>query len=146
MTVRPAPLEHLPWIAERANLVPPFQAIEAVDDAGRIHGMVAFSGWTPGAVCVHIALDNPMVLRHLLRPAAGIAFDSPTGSPAGYGKSVAVGTILSTNKRSLRLARRLGFREVWRGRDWWAQGVDMVWLEMRRENCRFIDQDRRAVA
>ncbi len=139
MIVRAAPPEHFSWIADRAGLVPGggFHALEAVDASGRIHGMVGFDGWTPNAVALHVAIDHPAALRHLIRPSFAIAFES-------FGRSVVVATVLSANTKSLRLVRHLGFREVMRGRDWWAPGVDMVWHEMRREECRWLEQSRRA--
>ncbi|WP_242394854.1 GNAT family N-acetyltransferase [Anaeromyxobacter oryzisoli] len=145
IVVRAAPPEHYRWIAERAQLVcgSQFRALEAVD-GDRIVAMVGFDGWTPNAVSMHVALDHPSALRHVLRPAFGIAFDAP---PGGAGKGVAVATVLSTNRASLRLVKHLGFREVGRITGGWERGVDLVLLELSRERCRWVaHQDRRVAA
>lgn len=137
MIVRAAPPEHYGWIAERASLVPgpAFRAIEAVDEAGKIHGQVGYDGWTPNAVCMHVALEHPAALRHLLRPGFGIPF-------CELGREVALACVLSTNARSLALVPRLGFRFAYRVRDGWRRGVDLVWFEMRREDCRYVKEER----
>jgi RimJ/RimL family protein N-acetyltransferase len=143
--IQAAPPEHFPWIAQRAGLVilPGFGALEAVDDAGRILGMVGFdTGW-PGTVALHIALDHPYALRALLRPGFGIAF---APAPAGYGRTAATITVLSTNERSLNLVRHLGFRHVHSGRDYMKPGVHVEFFEMRREDCRFIPRAMRKAA
>jgi RimJ/RimL family protein N-acetyltransferase len=139
--IRPAPPEHYPWIAKRASLVigPGFRAIEAVDREGNIAGMVGYDGWTDNSVSMHIALDNPAALRHILRPAFGIPF-------VEFGKGVVFGTVLSTNEKALKLDKHVGFREVARLKDAWAKGVDAVVLEMRREDCRWIPQEARKAA
>ena len=134
-TVRAAPPAHYDWIAKRANLIigSNFGAIEAIDDAGRILGMVGFDGWTPNAVSMHVALDSPIAARRLLKVAFWVAFvDSKKG--------VVLGLVLSTNKRALKLDRHLGFTEIARIKDGWAVGVDTVVFQMRREECRWIDQ------
>ena len=136
MIVRDAPAEHYGWIAERARLAigPSFRAIEAVDESGRIHGMVGYDGWTDNAVCIHIALDNPAALRALLKPGFGIPF-------LRLNKGVILAQVVSSNDRSLRLVPRLGFRFAYRVRDGWAKGLDMVWFEMRKEDCRHIRRE-----
>jgi hypothetical protein len=141
MIVRAAPPEHYGWIAQRAQLVPgpSFRAIEAVDEQGRIHGMVGYDGWTENMVCVHIALDHPGALRHLIKPGFGIPF-------LELGRGVLVAQVLSTNERSLRLMTRLGFTYLSRVRDGWAKGVDVCLFEMRREDCRFIEKEERWAA
>lgn len=139
MIVRAAAPDHYPWIAERANLAigPAFRAIEAVDAVGRIHGMVGYDGWTPNAVCMHVALENPACLRHLLVPGFGIPF-------VELGRGVALAHVLSTNARSLALVPRVGFRFVCRVRDGFKPGIDSVWFEMRKEECRWIRAARKA--
>jgi RimJ/RimL family protein N-acetyltransferase len=136
---------HHPWIAERAKLElhPGFMAIEAVDDSGRIVGMVGFDGWLPQAVCLHIAIEEPIALRKLLPAAFGVAFEPP---PRGFGKVAAIATVLSTNEKSLRLVGRVGFEKLYAGRDWSGPGVDFCVFEMRRERCRFIPPALRRVA
>ena len=128
VTVRPAPPEHYPWIASRANLVigSEFRAIEAIDGLGRIHGMVGYDGWCPGSVAMHVAMDNPVVLRSLLRPGFGLPF-------LELGIPLVKGTVLSNNPRALDLDLHLGFKQVATLKDWWAPGVDIVLLEMRKE-------------
>jgi hypothetical protein len=127
------PPEHYPWIAKRASLVigSQFRAIEAIDSNGRVHGAVGYDGWTPGAVCVHVALDHPAALRHLLKPGFRIPFDE-------FGRKVVLATVLSSNARSLALVTSLGFIESHRIVDGWSEGVDMVLFEMRRGNCRWL--------
>ncbi len=141
MIIRPSPAEHYPWIAKRAQLVigETFRAIEAVDESGRIHGMVGYDGWQGNSVCCHIAIENPAALRHLLGPGFGIPF-------VECKRGALLCTVLSTNQRSRRLVRRLGFREILVGRDWWANGVDMHVFEMRREECRYLAPKMRRAA
>jgi len=131
--VQAAHPEDYEWIASRATLAvgPLFRAIKAVDEKGNIHGMVGFDGWTPNSVSLHLALDNPLALRSLLKPGFGIAFDE-------FYRGVIVVTVLSDNARSLALIPKLGFREVHRIRDGWKPGIDMVLFEMRREDCRWV--------
>jgi hypothetical protein len=154
--VQAAPPAHHPWLAKRAGLSlhSGFMALEAVEDGlavcdlckglhGRILGMVGYDGWLPGAVCLHVAVEHPAALRHLLRPGFGVVFDAP---PRGFGKVAAIATVLSTNERSIRLVAKLGFRHIYTGRDWCGTGVDFEVFEMRREDCRFIPRAMRRAA
>lgn len=139
MNVYTAPPEHYPWIAKRAQLVigPGFSALEAVDDAGRIHAMVGYDGWCPGSVSMHVAMDNPAAMRSLIKPAFAIPF-------VQIEIPIVKGMVLSDNPRALALDLHLGFKEVARLRDWWAPGIDVILLEMRREDCRWIHSSRKA--
>lgn len=131
--VRSAHPDHYAWIARRTrlNIGPGFHALEAVR-GDKIIGMVGFDGWTATSVAMHVAVDEPHVIRRLLRPSFGLAFYE-------YGKEVVIAQVLGTNVRSLRLVKGLGFREVFRGTDWVDHGVDMVLLEMRRGECRWLE-------
>jgi RimJ/RimL family protein N-acetyltransferase len=134
--VRESPAAHYGWIAERAQLVvgPQFRAIEAID-GDRILAMVGYDGWTPGAVMLHVALEHAAALRHVIRRGFEVAFRH---------RPVVVASVLSTNRASLELVRHLGFREAGRGLDWWAPGVDLVWFDMRRHECRWLGAERKA--
>jgi len=140
--VRPAPPEHFAWLAERAHIVvnENFRAMEAISGY-RILAMVGFDGWTPASVMLHIALSHPAALRHVLVPAFRLAFDPPNAVVPGCGKRLINLTVLSSNTRSLALVRALGFRETHRIRGGWSKGVDIVLFEMRRRDCRWVNQD-----
>ena len=142
--VQASPPEHHDWIASRAGLSlhAGFMALEAMDDAGRIVGMVGFDGWTPSSVALHVALDTPSALRHLIYPVFGLVFDP---EPEGCGKRRINLTVLSTNTRSLALVKHLGFKETHRVKDGWDLGVDIVVFEMRREHCRWIRHETEEV-
>lgn len=130
--VRAATTEEFRWLTERTGYDPGagFRAI-VQEVGGRLVGLVGFDGWTPGAVWMHVAAEAPGACRGLLRAAFRYAFDDT-------GRRMALGMVRATNARSLRLAARLGFREVGRLREAWAPGEDVVLLEMRREECRWI--------
>ena len=134
MIVRVATADHYSWICERARLVvtPGFQALEAVARDGRILGMVAYDGYRPNSVNMHMALDWRSAARHLLRPAFHGAF-------VELGRGIVYGQVLSSNPRSLALCLHLGFREVARLKDAWEPGVDIHLVEMRRDECRWLD-------
>ena len=133
MNLYVAPREHLGWLAEKANVVigPTFQAIEAVDASGRIVAMVGADAWTENACALHVAAEYPAAIRHLLKPTFEMVFN-------GLKKRMVVATILSDNQKSLALAKHLGFRETHRIKNWWADGVDAVLLEMHRKDCRWV--------
>lgn len=139
MLVRVAPVDHYGWIAERARLAigSEFQALEALHADSRIVGMVAFDSPTPNSICMHVALEHPAAARHLIVPAFRAAF-------IDLDRRIVYGQVLSNNPRALALDLHLGFREVARLRDAWAPGVDKIWLEMRREDCRWLDVRRAA--
>lgn len=141
MIVQAAPLAHIPWLLERAkfNASVEIKAIEAVDSAGRIHGMAGFDGWTPNSVVLTIALDNPACLRHMIHAIFNFAFIQT-------GRGVALATIIGSNTRSIALCRHAGFREVYRVRDGVKPGEDLVLMEMRREECRWIPRANRKAA
>lgn len=101
-----------------------------VDDD--IAAMVAFDRWTKNAVHIHMGADTPFAVRALIKPAFRYAFKEAD-------KGVLVAEIPADNHKSLELAAWLGFKEKHRTSDGWSLGVDMVNLEMRREDCRWLE-------
>lgn len=134
--VRPAPPEHYEWIKKRAGVAisPEFRALEALDGE-QIVGMVGYDAWRPNSCSMHVAIEKPIAIRRLLRPAFGLVFDP---RPKGLGLGLVKGHVLSTNEKALKLALGLGFRELERVKDGWAVGVDEIMLVMRREDCRWL--------
>ena len=141
MIIQAAPVQDIPWLANRAGIAPTLgmNAVQVVDAGGKIHGMVGFDSWTDNSVVVSIALANAGCLRSLIQPCFEYVF--LTG-----GRGVMFATIRATNSRSVRIAQRLGFSEVYRLKDAVAVGEDMILFEMRRENCRWIPEQHRKAA
>jgi len=131
--VMAATVPDMQWIVERTQcgLTPGARAIKAVDDSGRIRGMVAYDGWTLNAVQAHMAVDSPIVWRSLTKPAFSYPF-------LEAGRGVILAAIPVGNAKSINLAKRFGFRDLLRIQDGWAVGEDLLMLEMRREECRWI--------
>lgn len=92
--------------------------------------MVGYDGWTPNACSMHVAIEDPIAVRRLIKPAFGIVFDE---KPKGLGLGVALASVLSTNTQSLRFTKHLGFKRVAMLRDAWRPGVHMIFFELRRD-------------
>ena len=139
MIVRAAPPEHFQYLVERAGVFPTplFKAIEAVDEKDTVHGMFGYDGWTKNAVVMHVALDTPHALKYLLRPAFQYPFEQ-------LDLGIALCAIRGDNIRSLRLTEHVGFKKVYTIRDCFGGGVDQMIFEMRREDCRWLQQRKAA--
>lgn len=131
-----------PWEAVYAvertgcSLMQDTRVIKAVDDTGRTRGMVVYGGWAENSVQVHMAVDTPLAWRALLPGVFTYPF-------LEAGRGILLGTIRSDNRKALILVRHLGFEVIHRVRHGMAVGVDMVLVEMRRENCPWLDKSRR---
>lgn len=130
--VRAAPPAHYAWLVEKTGcvLTSDFRAIEAVDSAGAIRGMVGYCNWAKNSVVVHIALGAGAG-RALLKPGFSYPFEEAD-------RRVLIGFVSAGNQMALRLDKHLGFREVARIREGHSDGKDLVILELRREDCRFL--------
>lgn len=133
MLVRAAHPEHFEWLRQHTGclVTPDFRALEAVDGAGHVRGMVGFAAWTENSVYAHMAVETPIAWRKLLRSALAYAF-------VEAGRGLILGIINASNARSLAFAKRIGFREAHRVKDGVRVGVDQVLLELRREECSHI--------
>ena len=134
--VRAAPRYHYDWIIDQTGLhiSSAFRAIEAIEEkTGRIVGMVGYDDWTPNSVSMHMAIAYPMAVRTLVGPAFSYPFLEAQ-------RKVILGVTPGDNERALKLNRHLGLREIYRIRDGWLDGVDMVIQEMRRDECRWIGE------
>lgn len=138
MIARAAPPEHFQYLVDRAGVYPSplFKAIEAVD-MDTVHGMFGYDGWTPNAVVMHVALDTPIALKYLLRPAFEYPFIQ-------LGLGIALCAIRGDNVKSVKLTEHVGFKEVYRIKDCFGKGIDQMIYEMRREDCRWIQQRKAA--
>ena len=148
--VRAAPKTDWRWLVDRTGcaLTTDFAAIEAIQllpgfpedrEAYRVRGMVGYCNTTKTAIQLHMAVDAPCVWRKLLVPALAYPFLQAD-------KRICLGVIPANNPKSIRFTQHVGFREVHRIRDGWDEGEDLVFLELRREECRYLDMPSAGVA
>lgn len=108
------------------------------DENGGIGAMAIYDRWTNSAVEMHAYSAGA---KYVFRPEFCRAmFDYPFNQGK---KKLAFAVTPCDNIASITLARWLGFREVYRILDGWDLGTDMVIQEIRRENCRFLEQNHR---
>lgn len=121
------------WSAKRAN---PIWCADTTGfyvrgKDGEIAACVIFDSWSHNSVNIHMSIDNPMVLRHgLLDEIARFVYTEA-------GRGVIIGLVPGDNAKALKLNKHIGLKEVHRIRDGYKVGVDMVIMELRKEDCRY---------
>jgi hypothetical protein len=133
MNVSAGGMREFDWLKRRTGCAATddFKTIRAADERGMTRGVVGYCNWTYNAVQVHMAADTPIVWRSLLRPALKYPFDQ-------VGVGILLGCIRSKNKASISLVRNVGFAEVHSIHDGHCKGEDLLFFELRREDCRFL--------
>lgn len=141
MKIVPATEKHVQWITKRIHLlkVEDAKGIAAESDSGETLGVCMMDTWQEGSVQIHIAIDNPVCLRKytFIREVFNYIFITSN-------RLVAVGIVNSDNVKALRFDRKLGFKEIGRIKDGHKKGVDTVLLELRREDCIWINHRKAA--
>ncbi len=139
--VYPVPSEHFGWIQQRTGCVitSDFRAMAALDGNGIIKAMVGYCCWTNTSAQVHFATDTPFALRALVYDNDSPAFRYPFIEAK---KRILIGSVPSQNPRALKLNSHFGFEEVARIKDGFGEGNDIVLMEMRKENCRFLREPK----
>jgi hypothetical protein len=110
--------------------IPYSQAMRGVRNAG---AMVIYDGWTPNSVQCHIFSSGPRFIldKVFVREVFTYPFIQ-------CDKGILYTVTPESSRESLSLSKALGFREVFRQKDGWEVGVDMVVKEMRRNDCRYL--------
>ena len=89
-----------------------------------IMGMVGLDSWTPTSVMAHWCIKHPRCILPL--------WNEVTGYLGSHGKKKVIGSTPGDNVRALRMIfNKLGFVEIARVKDAWADGVDIVISEYR---------------
>lgn len=108
-----------------------FKGIKLIRN-GLIRAMVGYDHWTPNSVQMHICIvDKKAITKDFIKE--GFKYPFITG-----GRGVVIGCTPADNEEALEFNRRLGFRETYRVKDGWEEGVDVVIQEMRREECKWV--------
>jgi hypothetical protein len=109
----------------------------AYDSTGIVGACVADS-FTVTTCIVHIAVINPMILRHgFLQQIAEYLF-------IDRDRLKIIGIVPSDNEKALKLNKHIGFEKVAQLKDFYDVGVDYVILELERDKCRWLQKERRA--
>ena len=131
------------WVSERAH---PMQAadtqgIVAYDDTtGKIAGIVVMDSWTASGCQAHFAIDNPMCIRR------GLFSEVAHHVHVVCGRKYIFGLIPADNDRAYKFDLKMGFKEVARVPDGYAEGVDYIVVRMSREENRWLPEELREEA
>lgn len=93
-------------------------------------GVVGYNGFCGKTCQMHMAGDGNWVNREFLFAA----FDYPFNQ---LKLNMVLGPVAGDNARALKLDAHLGFKEVARVKDGWDDGVDLIVLGLKREDCRW---------
>lgn len=124
ISYRAATPEDVAWFSKATSYLPgpQFSGVVAYVDGPPL-GMVGLDYWTHTAVQAHVCIENVKVLAPLWREVVNYL--------RSHGLKLIVGVTPSDNDLSIRLQRSLGFKEQYRQKDGWNDGVDMVLSEYR---------------
>ena len=128
------------WFKERTHVIlcEDTQGIVAMDQQGDILAILVADSFSPDSCNVHMAVDNPMVIRHgFLNEVARHLFIT-------CGRNHIFGLVPSNNKKALKFDKHIGFEEVARIPDGVGSGTDYVVLRMDKETCPWLDQKKEA--
>jgi hypothetical protein len=81
-------------------------------------GMVGFDSWAPRTVMAHWYIRYPRCIEPLWAEAVKYIADT--------GRKAILGSTPSNNDKALRSIRHLGWEELYRIKDGWDEGVDLV--------------------
>jgi hypothetical protein len=111
------------------------QAILAYNIKEELLGAMVFDNWTDTSVHAHFLLRKPMLLRHgFFEVCFGYVFGQS-------GRDMMYTIIPGNNDKSRRLVKRLGATEKCILEGAFKKGEDMVLVELRKENCKYLGGD-----
>lgn len=127
------------WIKEKAHCVlcADTKGIVAVNEQGAILAAAVFDNWTKTNCCIHIAIESPIVIRSGFCHAICDYVFNQTG------RIMLTGMTPANNPRALRFILHAGMKEILRVKDGFDIGVDYVITQMRKDECRWLDGQRR---
>lgn len=133
------------WVIQRERIrrVEDTRGIMAIDmskgENGETVAAIIFDSFTDNSVQAHIIVDKPMVLRHgFLEEGFRYIFET-------CDFEVIYGIVKSDNKKAQKLDTHIGFKEVYRMKDGFSKGIDLIFYEIRRDECRFYKPVKEAV-
>jgi len=118
-------LEAMPYAMTTATT-----GIVAYDvDTAETAAICLCEAWTATSLQIHQIILKTMVIRHgWFEEVARYVFTAA-------GRKIVYGIVPDNNPKALNLNEKLGFTEVVRLEDAYAEGVDYILMELKRENC-----------
>ena len=110
--------------------------ITALDDDGVPQAVCIMDNWSHNSCMMHIWIGNPFVLKH------GYA-EAVFGYTFSDGREKVIGITPSDNQKALKFNRHIGFKEIARIKDGYKKGVDYIVTEMNKDECRFVNGEKR---
>jgi len=115
------------WVEDSA-------AIMAHDENGALVGFCIMDNWTDTSVQCHFYIGSWVVLRHqFLEVCFEYMFTVRD-------RKMIYGLVPGDNKLALHFNDHLGFTEKCRFEGAYGEGVDYVILELKKENCMFLEE------
>ena len=109
--------------------------IMAVDlDTNTTVGAFMMDNWTPNSVQCHFMVANPMLLRY---PFLDLCADYVYNT---RGVNNVYALVPANNAKAIKLNKHMGFTEKACLEEAFEVGVDYLLMEMRRENCIFLQK------
>ena len=131
------------WVEKRAHPTrcADTQGIVAYDDSTlQIAGIVIMDSWTASGCQAHFAIDKPMCIRR------GLFSEVAHHVHVVCGRKYIFGLIPADNDRAYKFDLKMGFKEVSRVPDGYAEGVDYIVVRMSREENRWLPEEMRKEA
>jgi hypothetical protein len=114
---------HWPWVAEHVQCLysEDTKGLVALDAHDKIAGALVLDNWTFTTVNVHFALANPMAIRRgLFDETYRYVFET-------CGRRMMVGVTPADRVKALKLVKHLGWSEVYRFKDGFDEGIDLIY-------------------
>lgn len=129
------------WMVERTAVIAcaDTQGVVAYR-GGAIAAMCVADSFTVDGCCVHLAIDDPLVLR------GGFLEEISRHLFVSCSRKRLFGLVPSNNAKALKFDKHIGFTEVARIPNAIRTGVDYVVMVMEREDCRWLPKEMREAA
>ena len=133
--------EEWAWFVERTHVIrcEDTQGICAYR-SGKLVAMAVFDSFSVDACSVHMAVDNPMAIRHGFLEA--IAYHAYVIC----GRTRLFGLVPDNNRRAIKLDKHIGFKEVARIPHAVSEDVGYIVMELHKRDCRFLSEEMRRAA
>jgi|TARA_R110000782_G_scaffold110187_1_gene199354 RimJ/RimL family protein N-acetyltransferase len=113
------------------------RGIIAFDEHDNMVAGSVMDSWTDNSCMIHVFIGNPFALKH------GFAHEVFNYAFNIANRGVIIGCTPADNKKALKFNANMGFEEQTRIKDGYAEGVDFVITQLRKENCKFIAQQEK---